>query len=204
MNRIGVISAMSSELIPLKNIVESTYVNAGYMFRISGIGRSCAVTNTIDLITRCKCNAIFNFGSCGSYGSKYKIGDVLVPDIILDGDISYPKENVWRDPVHIYDCKESELKNIETSNDHICLYTRSSFSNKKEYDTNNYIEDMEAYEILNVCNYFHIPCHICKIVINEINENSIEQFNNNLIEICNKNINKVFNELEYFTRRISK
>lgn len=204
MNRIGVISAMSSELIPLKNIVENTYVNAGYMFRISGIGRSCAVTNTIDLITRCKCNAIFNFGSCGSYGSKYKIGDVLVPDIILDGDISYPKENVWRDPAHIYDCKESELKNIETSNDHICLYTRSSFSNKKEYDANNYIEDMEAYEILNVCNYFHIPCHICKIVINEINENSIDQFNNNLIEICNKNINKVFNELEYFTRRISK
>lgn len=204
MNRIGVISAMSSELIPLKNIVESTYVNAGYMFRISGIGRSCAVTNTIDLITRCKCNAIFNFGSCGSYGSKYKIGDVLVPDIILDGDINYPKENVWRDPAHIYDCKESELKNIETSDDHVCLYTRSSFSNKKEYDASNYIEDMEAYEILNVCNYFHIPCHICKIVINEINENSIEQFNNNLIEICNKNINKVFNELEYFTRRISK
>lgn len=204
MNKIGVISAMSFELSPLKSLVETTYVNSGYMFRISGIGRSCAVTNTIDLITRCKCNAIFNFGSCGSYGSKYKIGDVLVPHIVLDGDISYPPENIWRDPVHIYDCSQSELKDTEMSDDRICLYTRSSFSNKKEYDADNYIEDMEAYEILNVCNYFHVPCYVCKIVVNEINENSIEQFNNNLIEICNKNISKVFNELEYFTRKISK
>lgn len=204
MNKIGVISAMSFELSPLKNIVETTYVNSGYMFRISGIGRSCAVTNTIDLITRCKCNAIFNFGSCGSYGDKYTIGDVLVPNLVLDGDINYPPENTWRDPAAIYDCNQSELHDTETDDNTICLYTRSSFSHKKEYSASNYLEDMEAYEILNVCNYFHVPCYICKVVVNKICENSIQQFNNNLIEICNKNINKVFNELEYFTRKISK
>lgn len=220
---IGVVIAMKEEAVPFINAVgakpagivaKRSIFTAKYTeptskikdtlcIMVSGIGRSNASRATAALIDL-GCRAIFNYGSCGCTYKKpiHKQGiafvpdpgSVWIPDLILDGefDLSAFTGKKDRDPVHLF-------KNFgeQSSENEIRLYTVNHFSTTS-IDGGAYLVDMEAYDVLSVCDALNIPCRVVKVVSDGADDESASKFDKTLGTVVEQAMPKVLEEVGVF------
>ena len=192
MKKILLACALEREIKDLRQFYNEHKDNFSYeaAFLVMGYGRSNAVKTLIKTLMKNKYDLLINIGTCGvkvKNGQKnYPIGKLIEPSEIYDGDF----------------CLENEFRKISlTTNkfaDNLPLVTISSFGRYDSYMNTSYIEDMEGYEIANVCLSFNQPFKIIKVISNHITdnpENDLTEFYENCEKVMHSNTENIFTKL---------
>mgnify|MGYP001298490500 FL=1 len=167
-----------ADLKPKFSIYEGSYLNEPCFAIISGVGKANAAVATVAL-KDLEVDTIVNIGSCGANAENLKVGDIVTPFQLYDGDFDLSK--FGKDTKNPYNLpQENGLK----------CYTFSKFITEK-VDDSDYIVDMESYSIACMCDYFKIKFIPIKIVSDNANENAINDFDGNINTVMEDSLEKV-------------
>ncbi|RBP46905.1 5'-methylthioadenosine/S-adenosylhomocysteine nucleosidase [Garciella nitratireducens] len=161
-------------------VYEGSYLNEPCFAVISGVGKANAAVATA-LLKDLEVDTIINIGSCGANSKNLKVGDVVIPSQLYDGDFDLSKfgKNT-KNPYNLSQSQENGLK----------CYTFSKFVTEK-IDHDDYVVDMECYAIACLCDYFKIKFIPVKIISDNANENAVNDFDGNIDTVMEDSINKV-------------
>lgn len=195
MKKILFACALEKEMKDLKRFYDEHKDNLPYEieFLLMGYGRSNAVKTLVKILTRNKYDLLINVGTCGiktkNEQNNYSVGTLVEPSEIYDGDF----------------CLEGEVRKFSLienkSRNNIPLVTVSSFGRYDSYMNTSYIEDMEGYEIANICLSLNQPFKIIKVISNHITNNpesDLAEYYENCEKAMYLNTENIFAKLNSF------
>ena len=117
---------------------------------------------------------------------NYPLGSLIEPSEVYDGDLWF----------------ENRVKRIsldtDDSENNLPLVTISEFRRYDAHMKQSYIEDMEGFEVANICTTLNQPFKLIKIVSNHITDNpdkDLTDFYENYEQVINLNTEKIFNKV---------
>lgn len=154
------------------------YLDEPCLTIISGVGKVNATVAVADLIHN-GVNKVVNIGSCGANARNLKVGDIVTPSKLYDGDFDLSK--FGKDTKNPYNLSNGEgLK----------CYTFSKFVTER-VSKEDYIVDMECYSIACICDYFKVQFLPVKIVSDNANEGAVNDFDGNIDTVMEDSVEKV-------------
>lgn len=149
---------------------------------ITGVLEHHMVAATAFYLCQQSVNRVFNFGACGTYGTRFgtrvspKIGDVVSVSMSQRFDVD--------DNLHWVPART--LEEVDTGLQSVVCATGSRYSRPSDYETDYFpktahVEDMELYALGVLCETFSVPLHSLKYVTNEVGPVGREQFRRNVL-----------------------
>lgn len=117
------------------------------------------------------------------------MGSLIEPFEVYDGDF-YFNDEIKK----ISLCKDNDKNSLP-------LVTISSFGRYDSHINKSYIEDMEGFEIANICHALNQPFRFIKIVSNCIIDNpkkDTAEFYENYVKVMNLNTENIFNKINTY------
>lgn len=145
---------------------------------VSGVGKVNATIAAADLI-RNGADKIVNIGSCGANAKSLKVGDIVTPSELYDGDFDLSK--FGRDTKNPYNL---------SNQDGLKCYTFSKFVTERVSEE-DYVVEMECYSIACICDYFKVPFLPVKIVSDNANEEAVDDFDGNIDTVMEDSVERV-------------
>lgn len=178
--KIGFVFAMEEEAEPYKELLKG---NNNVVIAVSGVGRTNAALTTVELISK-GVYLIINIGTCGS--TIQSKNTWFAPNKFYDGDFdlsAFGKHT--KDPLGVN--SEDDFTDV------IPIYTYSHFVQDAEP---NRLIDMESYDIVAVCRHFNIPCLVYKVVSDNADSNSHENFDNVANDVSKRTAEEILEDVK--------
>ncbi len=195
MKKILILCAMEMEQKSIKEYYQGHSGTLPYRadFVLSGLGRAKAVSALVQSLSQQKYDLVINVGTCGikvkNEKTEYAVGCLMEPFEVYDGDFCFGGE-VRKIPL-----------NPKNPKSPLPLVTISAFGRYDAAMHQSYIEDMEGFEIANVCQALHQPFRLMKIISNHITnqpEKDIQEFYENYEKVIRLNTEKILNKVQAF------
>lgn len=195
MKKILFACALEREMADLQRFYRENKDQLSYQcdFLKMGYGRSEVVKSLVKVLRNKKYDLLVNVGTSGfkdkDHKQQYKIGDLVEPISVYDGDFDL------EDEVRLLPLRQNK---IEGELPPPVLVTVSSFGRYDSHINRNYVEDMEGYEIANICSSLGQPALIMKVISNYItndSEKDMAQFYENCEKVMVQNTKNIFHKV---------
>lgn len=208
MNRIGIVTAMSTEAeallwyldLPQKTVHEHLVIYSNkersLELVLCGMGLANASRATAYLI-KDNCGFLVNAGFCGANHPDLAIGDVVSPSKSIEQDLCI--ESLGSFAAGYTFPKVINLDKHEHQQGIACFsvsrFQTEPLENWEQYAEKGYIVDMELHSVANLASFFKVPLIAYKIVSDNTNADAAKDFATSIEEIRKEAFEDIANKI---------